>query len=124
MKLSAAVISVLLGMLDSSSSTRIEAADHTTPLDLLKIARDVNAMGTTWRAAVNARFVNATIADVKRLLGTILPGEEGYVSIPPKVFPAHFEEELPQSFDARVGFPQCTKIIGHIRDQSNCGSCW
>ena len=123
MKFSAAVISMLLGI-ESSSSTRIESVDLTTPLDLIKIVQEVNSIGTTWRAAVNSRFANATVADAKRLLGTILPGEEGYTHIPPKVFSERFEEELPQSFDARVGFPQCSKIIGHIRDQSNCGSCW
>jgi hypothetical protein len=33
---------------------------------------------TTWKAEISYRFTNATVADVKKLLGTILPGEEGY----------------------------------------------
>ena len=28
------------------------------------------------------------------------------------------------NFDARTAFPQCNSTIGHIRDQSKCGSCW
>jgi cathepsin B len=30
----------------------------------------------------------------------------------------------PSDFDARTGFPDCAKVIGDIRDQSNCGCCW
>merc|ERR1712182_155912 len=28
------------------------------------------------------------------------------------------------SFDSEENWPQCAKIIGDIRDQSNCGCCW
>ncbi|KAF4742957.1 hypothetical protein FOZ62_004980, partial [Perkinsus olseni] len=28
------------------------------------------------------------------------------------------------SFDARDGFKECKDVIGHVRDQSACGSCW
>ena len=31
--------------------------------------------------------------------------------------------ELPDSFDARTQWPQCT-VISDVRDQSACGSCW
>ncbi|XP_030747685.1 cathepsin B-like [Sitophilus oryzae] len=34
------------------------------------------------------------------------------------------DEELPESFDAREAWPDCADIIGFIRDQSTCGSCW
>lgn len=33
-------------------------------------------------------------------------------------------EEIPESFDSRVAWPECGQIIGMIRDQSRCGSCW
>ena len=33
---------------------------------------------STWKAGFNNRFANATVDDVKRLLGTIMPGEPGY----------------------------------------------
>merc|ERR1712232_30294 len=32
--------------------------------------------------------------------------------------------EIPESFDSEENWPQCAKIIGDIRDQSNCGCCW
>lgn len=31
---------------------------------------------------------------------------------------------LPESFDARENWKECAEVIGHVRDQSNCGSCW
>jgi len=37
----------------------------------------------------------------------------------------HLEDgEIPDDFDAREAWPQCASIIGRIRDQSKCGSCW
>merc|ERR1712072_1307849 len=32
--------------------------------------------------------------------------------------------EIPDSFDSEQNWPQCAKMIGDIRDQSNCGCCW
>lgn len=29
-----------------------------------------------------------------------------------------------ETFDARIMWPECESVIGHVRDQSNCGSCW
>jgi cathepsin B len=31
---------------------------------------------------------------------------------------------IPDNFDSEKNWPQCAKIIGDIRDQSNCGCCW
>jgi len=31
---------------------------------------------------------------------------------------------IPDSFDSEENWPHCAKIIGDIRDQSNCGCCW
>merc|ERR1719226_51117 len=33
-------------------------------------------------------------------------------------------DAIPESFDSEQNWPQCAKIIGDIRDQSNCGCCW
>jgi len=32
--------------------------------------------------------------------------------------------EIPDEFDSEKNWPKCAKIIGDIRDQSNCGCCW
>eukprot|EP00756_Hemistasia_phaeocysticola_P013682 Hpha_TRINITY_DN15295_c3_g1::TRINITY_DN15295_c3_g1_i2::g.68474::m.68474/K01363/CTSB; cathepsin B len=31
---------------------------------------------------------------------------------------------LPSDFDSETNWPKCAKVIGDIRDQSNCGCCW
>lgn len=52
-----------------------------------------------------------------------MPGESGF--IPVDLERTTFKDQtIPDSFDARTAFPQCASIIGHVRDQSNCGSCW
>lgn len=37
--------------------------------------------------------------------------------------PVH-DDDIPAEFDAREAFPECAEVIGRIRDQSDCGSCW
>lgn len=37
---------------------------------------------------------------------------------------AEGNEDIPANFDAREAFSQCASIIGRVRDQSDCGSCW
>ena len=57
------------------------------------------------------------------MLGTIMPGEKGYM--PVELERTAFKDQtIPENFDARTGFPQCAAIIGHVRDQSNCGTFW
>ena len=82
-------------------------------------------MGTTWTAEVSTKFYTATTADVKKLLGTILPGEANYVApAVEKTLFSTLQSDIPESFDGRTNWPQCANIIGHVRDQSSCGSCW
>jgi len=33
-------------------------------------------------------------------------------------------EGLPDAFDAREEFPRCKRLLGTVRDQGKCGSCW
>jgi cathepsin B len=105
------------------SGTKIELGDEQTPLNLQKIADEVNSQDLSWKAVVHPRFQNATVADAKRILGTILSGEEGYTAPETmrEVFPGG---DIPEAFDSREAFSSCANIIGHVRDQSNCGSCW
>ena len=52
-----------------------------------------------------------------------MPGDKGY--IPVELERTNFKDTpIPDSFDARTAFPQCAAIIGHVRDQSNCGACY
>ncbi len=74
---------------------------------------------------MNFRFANATIADVKRMLGAVLPHEEGYIApVLDKTVFKTADEAIPETFDARTAWPQCSSVIGRVRDQSSCGSCW
>lgn len=103
------------------SSVTVEATQKLlsmTPVhDLVDV---VNSMGSTWKAGVNERFIGATLGDVAQLCGTFLGEEE--VRLPSKKI--EVASDLPTEFDARTGFPECADVIGHIGDQSDCGSCW
>jgi len=86
----------------------------------------LNEQASTWTAGVNTRFSNATLGDVKKLCGTVMKGEKGYFELPRQTHLHVIDSStLPENFDARVGkFASCASVIGHIRDQSDCGSCW
>lgn len=120
MKFTAAFIATLA---TAVSGTKIEVGDEHTPLNLQKIADEVNAKDLTWKATVHPRFSNATVADAKRILGTVLSGEEGYMA-PELMREVFVAGDIPEAFDSREAFSSCASIIGHVRDQSNCGSCW
>jgi cathepsin B len=34
------------------------------------------------------------------------------------------EYAIPSAFDVRTAWPQCASLVGHIRNQGRCGSCW
>ena len=52
-----------------------------------------------------------------------MPHEEDYVQ--PLQSSKKFDPKtIPESFDVRKAWPECAAIVGHVRDQSNCGSCW
>jgi len=65
------------------------------------------------------------LADAKYQMGTIMPNEPGYQNNAKEKFTFKTKDsDIPESFDARTTWSQCANIIGHVRDQSNCGSCW
>jgi cathepsin B len=84
----------------------------------------INARNLGWTAGINSKFINATKADVKRLLGTRVGTPEQiakYNALPVVTYAA---DAIPATFNATSAWSQCSNIIGHIRDQSDCGSCW
>ena len=63
-----------------------------------------------------------------KAFGTFMPGDADYKEAP-KDFPSKTEfktkvEDLPTEFSSMDNWAECADIIGHIRDQSDCGSCW
>lgn len=106
-----------------ASSAPIENADNVTPAIRDEIINEINNMKTTWTAVRPMKFSNATVADIKRMLGTVMPGEEGYYEPPRKTF-LTTTATIPTSFDVRTNWPNCASVTGRVRDQSDCGSCW
>lgn len=69
---------VLASAIALGSSAKIESGDHNTPAIRDEIIELVNSKKTTWKAARPVKFQNATVAHIKKMLGTILPHEDGY----------------------------------------------
>lgn len=74
-----------------------------------------------WKAVMNPRFSNSTVAEFRRLLGVKPRSKQDLSSIPVKTYPK--STKVPKEFDARTAWPQCS-TIGRILDQGHCGSCW
>jgi cathepsin B len=84
--------------------------------------------GVTWTASAHPRFAAEAPGASKTLLG--VKGNwtetiEKAVARGQMVRLLHDSmTEIPESFDSATQWPHCAKIIGDIRDQSNCGCCW
>lgn len=78
----------------------------------------INAQKSTWTAGRNFD-PNTPISQLRSLAGVRADNKK----FRPKSYVYHQLKDIPESFDAREQWPECP-IIGQIRDQSNCGSCW
>ena len=93
-------------------------------LDLSEHIKKVNSNPkSTWVAGVNSKFDGASLREVKSLMGTIVD-PEWRINQATRSEPSFFANDVPASFDARANWPECESVINHVRDQSNCGSCW
>ncbi|KAL3243695.1 hypothetical protein MRX96_020083 [Rhipicephalus microplus] len=79
----------------------------------------INKLNTTWKAGRNFNR-NVSPMFLRGLLGV---HPDNRLHRLPALHHAEIPEDLPESFNAREKWPQCTSI-GLIRDQSSCGSCW
>jgi len=81
-----------------------------------------NNPGATWTSGVNDKFTGASHKEVRKLMGTVVDPEWRIT--------AHLKQhntanmDIPTNFDAREAWPECEPVINHVRDQSDCGSCW
>ncbi|CAM9302647.1 unnamed protein product [Choristocarpus tenellus] len=63
------------------------------------------------------------VSDQRRLRGSSRSSLTSGVVDAAKVF-TNRDDDIPAHFDAREAYPQCAEVIGRVRDQSDCGSCW
>jgi len=84
--------------------------------------------GVLWTAAPQERFASEAPGASKHMMG--VKGdwrasiEAAIVSGKVERFQELTAMEVPTEFDSETNWPKCAKIIGDIRDQSNCGCCW
>ncbi|XP_074038805.1 cathepsin B [Leptinotarsa decemlineata] len=79
----------------------------------------INSQQITWTAGRNFDK-NTPLSHIRNLLGAIKPPElrsERHVAFLKE------DRPIPESFDSRENWPNC-QIIGVIKDQSACSSCW
>lgn len=94
------------------------------PLDLSAHIESVNSNpNSTWTAGVNSKFDGASLKEIKSIMGTIVD-PDWTINLRPRDTPMLLADDLPENFDARTQWPECESVINHVRDQSNCGSCW
>lgn len=91
--------------------------------NLEMIAHIRKSPGVLWQAGISPRFSGG--ATLKPLMGVT---EEGMADR--SRFATNYSKFLssatsfPEKFDSEEAWPHCAKVIGDIRDQSNCGCCW
>lgn len=94
------------------------------PLDLTAHIEHVNSNPhSNWVAGVNKKFDGASIKEIKSIMGTIVD-PDWTIQMHPRGDARLVTDDFPAEFDARTAWPECESVINHVRDQSNCGSCW
>jgi cathepsin B len=84
------------------------------------LAAELNAQPGSWRAGLNSKFFNMTVREAQRLMGARRdPARRAALPVV-----SYVAASIPAHFNATQAWPQCAGVIGHIRDQSDCGSCW
>ena len=81
-----------------------------------------NSPNATWTAGENAKFTGASHKEVRKLMGTVVDPAWRITGHMKTYDTANMD--LPTNFDAREHWPECEPVINHVRDQSDCGSCW
>lgn len=58
---------------------------------------------------------------MRRIMGTVV---DPVWTVNAQTRSTPVNDDIPTNFDSREAWPSCAGVIGHIRDQSECGSCW
>jgi len=87
------------------------------------LVAQVNQRKNSWKAKMNARFAEMTLEEKKRLMGVRRPLPSGEKKKLTKTATDN-NNDIPEQFDAREVFAECSDVISTIQDQAACGSCW
>jgi len=132
----------VLGVAGLACTHTLVTASGETVRDVLKSIQQNNQK--TWEGGKSFLNLNSKISEYSYLLGSKSdddPRDDGISTSDisdhggPHPFRHYFNnlmalddfdltEPLPTHFDAKKHWKECADIIGLIRDQGNCGSCW
>jgi C1A family cysteine protease len=82
----------------------------------------INTNQSNWTAGDN--FPEITSTEVLKRLNGVLgidPDPESQVTLRRHKIG---KTKMPEFFDARDAWAECSGVIGYVRDQGKCGSCW
>eukprot|EP00928_Gymnodinium_smaydae_P036312 TRINITY_DN253_c0_g1_i2.p1 TRINITY_DN253_c0_g1~~TRINITY_DN253_c0_g1_i2.p1 ORF type:complete len:389 (-),score=72.92 TRINITY_DN253_c0_g1_i2:156-1262(-) len=104
-------------------------ASHVHVDRLAQIEEISQTPGVLWRAEANVRFGNQAPGASKSMCGVKANWKDELAAAMKRgevtrFAPSDANAAIPDNFDSETNWPQCAKIIGDIRDQSNCGCCW
>jgi len=113
---------IVSGQLSDAFQLRLVIPHHISPVSD-QLAQMINSINTTWKAANH--FRGYQVLTLKRMMGVLRHADAEPDPLPTKYLHEFYTEEpVPDEFDARQHWPKCADVIGHIRDQGACGSCW
>lgn len=114
----------VLALAAVSQSSALKAHEH----DKMREAyvQELNSKpGMTWRAHVSPRFKGLPLGASKDLCGVHNTSKAELHKLGNRINSRPLgAAPIPDSFDSEANWPECAKVIGEIRDQSNCGCCW
>jgi len=99
------------------------------PIITDRLAKRINTQALGWVAGTHSHIGKLTLHDFESSLG-YRKDDAPVDSQPPEDEEVAFigqlpsEVEIPESFDAREGWPECAQIIGLVPEQGRCASCW
>jgi len=105
-----------------ASSHLLTEEELDQPAITQELIQTINSSNASFIAGENSKFAFATKRDIVRLLGRKLQGNS-FDLLETKTYSLDKINDLPDSFNLIEAYPDCPSI-GHLLDQSSCGSCW